>query len=356
MITNRIEKVQAQLEKNSAAFISNTASLVYLTELTHSEGYLLLFSDNFYYLTDSRYTEAAKKVINSQNVIEFSRPLDTVNKLLKRHNANMLYIEPESVSVSQFEKIKNALNGVMVLKDKKIQDKITLLREIKDDREIENIKQAQKITDNGFSYILQKIKKGVTERQIALDLEFFMRKEGSDGVSFDIIAISGKNTSMPHGVPTDKVIEDGDFVTLDFGAVVNGYHSDMTRTVAVGGVSDEQINVYNTVLKAQQAALESITAGKKCSDIDKIARDIIANAGYGQCFRHALGHGVGVEIHESPNFSPKSEKITQMGNIITVEPGIYIENKFGVRIEDMICVTENGILNFTHSPKELIIV
>lgn len=189
-----------------------------------------------------------------------------------------------------------------------------------------------------------------------LDMEFFMRAHGSEGVSFDFIVVSGKNSSLPHGVPTDKKIEKGDFVTMDFGAVVNGYHSDMTRTVAVCNVSDEQLNVYNTVLKAQEAAILKIKSGMICSDIDKVARDIINTAGYEGCFGHSLGHSVGVEIHELPVLSPSCDKPLTAGNIVTVEPGIYIENKFGVRIEDMVCVTDDGCENLTHSPKNLIII
>jgi Xaa-Pro aminopeptidase len=187
-------------------------------------------------------------------------------------------------------------------------------------------------------------------------MEFFMRRMGSEGVSFDFIVVSGKNSSLPHGVPTDKLVQVGDFLTMDFGAVVGGYHSDMTRTVAVGSASDEMRLVYDTVLKAQLESEKAIRAGAVCSDIDKIARDIIYGAGYEGCFGHGLGHSVGVEIHESPAFSPNCSAILRPGTIMTVEPGIYLENKFGVRIEDMVYVTEEGSINLTASPKHLIIV
>ena len=179
---------------------------------------------------------------------------------------------------------------------------------------------------------------------------------GSEGVSFDFIVASGKNSSMPHAVPTDKKIEAGDFVTMDFGAVINGYRSDMTRTVAVGHVTDEQTKVYNTVLKAQTAALDSIKSGMVCKDIDKIARDIIYNAGYENCFGHGLGHSVGIEIHESPCFNLRDTTLLQSGMVLTVEPGIYLENNFGVRIEDMVVVTNEGCINITKSDKKLIVL
>lgn len=183
-----------------------------------------------------------------------------------------------------------------------------------------------------------------------------MRGLGAEGVSFDFIVVSGKNSSLPHGVPTDKKIEKGDFITMDFGGIVGGYCSDMTRTVAVGGITDEQKMVYDTTLKAQLAAIDAIKAGAICGDIDKIARDIIYDAGYKGCFGHALGHSVGIDVHESPNLSPNNQSILQIGNVVTVEPGIYLENKFGVRIEDMVYVTENGCINLTNSKKELLIL
>ena len=183
-----------------------------------------------------------------------------------------------------------------------------------------------------------------------------MLSHGAEALSFETIAISGANTSKPHGVPTEKKIEDGDFVTMDYGAVVNGYHSDMTRTVAVGHVSDEQKKIYDIVLKAQLASLEILRSGLKCSDGDKAARDVITEAGYGEFFRHSTGHGVGIEIHEKPNLSPKSVTTLRTGNIVTVEPGIYIPGKFGVRIEDMALITENGCQNLTNAAKELVIL
>ena len=212
------------------------------------------------------------------------------------------------------------------------------------------------MTDETFSYILGNISAGRTEREVMLDMEFFMRRLGSEGVSFDFIVVSGKNSSMPHGVPTDKKIETGDFITMDFGAVCGGYRSDMTRTVAVGKVSDKQKEVYDTVLKAQQAAIDFIKPGVVCKEVDRVARDIISEAGYGDCFGHGLGHSVGIEIHEPPACNTVCETVMEKGIIMTVEPGIYIENDFGVRIEDMVVVTDNGCEDLTKSKKELILV
>ena len=200
------------------------------------------------------------------------------------------------------------------------------------------------------------IKPGVTEKQIALELDFYMLSHGAEAVSFETIAVTGAKSSMPHGVPDETVVKNGDFITMDFGAVCKGYHSDMTRTVAVGEVTEEQKTVYETVLKAQKNALSVLKKGLPCSEADKAARDIIDNAGYGDYFGHSTGHGVGVEIHENPTLAPKSTDILEIGDVVTVEPGIYLPGKFGVRIEDMALITENGYENLTSSPKELIIL
>ena len=185
---------------------------------------------------------------------------------------------------------------------------------------------------------------------------YLMKQYGAERVSFDLITITGSKTSLPHGVPSDDVVKSGDLFTMDFGAVYDGYHSDTTRTVAVNFATDKQREIYNIVLKAQLAVLDEVKAGKTCSEIDKIARDIITEAGYGECFGHSTGHGVGLEIHELPNVSPRGEIILEEGMVITDEPGIYLPKKFGVRIEDMLYVTEKGYNNFVSLPKELIIL
>ncbi|MBO5021761.1 MAG: aminopeptidase P family protein, partial [Clostridia bacterium] len=249
--------------------------------------------------------------------------------------------------------LRKGLDGFNILTDNALSQKILKMRSIKDEEEIKSIEKAQVLTDEAFSYILSHIKPGVRETDIALKMEFFMREHGSEGVAFDFIVVSGKNSSLPHGVPTDKKIENGDFVTMDFGGVINGYRSDMTRTVAVGSVTPKQETVYETVLKAQKAALDAIKPEVPCSLIDKTARDIITAEGFGDCFGHGLGHSVGLEIHENPACNTRDTTLLKSGMIMTVEPGIYIPDKFGVRIEDMVLITDNGYKNFTKSPKEL---
>ena len=214
----------------------------------------------------------------------------------------------------------------------------------------------EKYIEEQSKYILERINPGRTEREIMLDMEFYLRKQGSRGVAFDFIVVSGKNSSLPHGVPTDKEIEAGDFITMDFGAVVNGYCSDMTRTVAIHEVTEEQREVYNTVLEAQNKAFDMIRPGTPCIEIDQAARNHIYQRGYEGCFGHGLGHSIGVEVHESPCFNTRDHTLLQPGMILSVEPGIYLPERFGVRIEDMVHITADGFENLTASPKDLIIL
>ncbi len=227
---------------------------------------------------------------------------------------------------------------------------------MKTEDEVEKIIAAQRIAEKAFEHILGFIKPGKTEKEVRLELEYYMLSHGADDLSFETIAVAGVKTSMPHGVPGDNVIKSGDFVTMDYGALVDGYHSDMTRTVAVGDITDEQIKVYAAVLEAQLAGLNSLHNGISGVDADKAARGVIEKAGYDDCFGHGTGHGVGVEIHEAPTLSPRSKHVLKTGHVVTVEPGIYVPGKFGVRIEDMALITDDGCRILTDCPKELIVI
>ncbi len=356
MTTERVNNLRAELSAGEALLITSGPNRFYLTGFESSAGAVFLTADSADFLIDFRYVEKAKTVVRSCNVQLSQRTDSEIADLCAKHGIKKLYVEACSTSVSRAAALRSALEGVEVSDDDRFDKLIEKLRSVKSAGELELIKKAQELTDKTFSYILNNIKPGRTERDIMLDMEFYMRKLGSEGVSFDFIVVSGKNSSLPHGVPTDKPVENGDFVTMDFGAVVGGYRSDMTRTVAVGSVSDEQRRVYETVLKAQSEALNAVKAGLVCRDIDKIARDIIYSAGYEGCFGHGLGHSVGIEIHEDPAFNTRCETVLLPGTIMTVEPGIYLENQFGVRIEDMVYVTEHGCENLTHSDKNLIIL
>ena len=356
MTKQHIIEIQNNLEKDQGLIVKSGANRFYLTGFESSAGTVFITKNKAYFLIDFRYIEKAKSVVHSCEVSLSTNPLLEVKALCDKENINEVFVETYSMSISTLNSFEKALKGVTILKDDKMDKLIEQMRSIKSKAELDKIVAAQKLTDETFSYIIERIEAGRSELDVMLDMEFYMRKLGSEGVSFDFIVVSGKNSSLPHGVPTDKIIEKGDFVTMDFGSVVDGYRSDMTRTVAVGSVSEEQEKVYNTVLKAQLAALDVIKPGIVCKDVDKVARDIIYGAGYEGCFGHGLGHSLGIEVHETPAFNMVCETVTREGMIITVEPGIYLENKFGVRIEDMAYITSDGHLNLTHSKKELIIL
>ena len=251
--------------------------------------------------------------------------------------------------------MKSALN-VQLSSDNAFTKLIRSIRMVKTQDEIEKMIKAQRIAEKGFEHMLDFVKAGKTERQVQLELDYYMLSNGADELSFDTIALSGKNTSLPHGVASDKPIETGDLVLLDFGAVVQGYHSDMTRTFCVGEPTDKIRKVYEIVLNAQLAALDAVKAGISGKELDAVARDIISSAGYGDNFGHSLGHGVGMEIHEMPYASPSKDNILPENSVVTVEPGIYIENEFGIRIEDFVVVKNDGCENMTKADKQLIII
>ncbi len=346
---NRIQKLLKSVNDSEAVFISSYPNIFYYSGFKSEDAFLLISKDQRLIITDSRYTVQAKEQAAGFEVIDISCGFKNI---FSKISENRIGFEEQNVTVAQYEKYKSALGNKELFA---MQKKINAPRQVKDKDEIKKITEAERLGDEAFTYVLDKIKDGTTEKDIAFELEFYMRRHGASGSSFDTIAASGVRGAMPHGLASDKAIKSGELLTLDFGCVLDGYCSDMTRTVAVGVISDWQHEIYDIVLKAQTAALKAVLAGKQCSEIDATARKIITDAGYGKNFGHALGHSVGIEIHENPNFSPKSKDTVEIGNVITVEPGIYIDGMGGVRIEDVIAVTENGTVNITHSPKELII-
>lgn len=354
----RIEKLVNCLPYDvDAVLVTSATNMRYLSHFnSDGAGMVLVTRNKSFFITDSRYIEAAKRCENEHlDVILQKKILEQIKNLCFENKIKSLAIEKENVTLSEFERLKKELVGI-TFSDFDASEALSNLRAIKDLDEIDKITVAQQITDDAFSYIIGRIEKGRSEKELALELEVFIRKHGADNVSFNVVFVSGENSSLPHGVPTCRKICAGDFITIDFGADIDGYKSDMTRTVAIGNVSDKQSEIYNTVLNAQETALRSIKSGMPCNDIDKIARDVIVNAGYGDFFGHALGHSVGLDIHETPSFSPSCTKILEPGMILSVEPGIYIPGNFGVRIEDLVIITENGYKNLTKSNKSLIIL
>ncbi|MBQ9375464.1 MAG: aminopeptidase P family protein [Ruminococcus sp.] len=338
--------------------ITSDVNRRYFTGMKSSAGTLVVFKEQAYFIIDFRYIEKAQKLFAGNPILEVIKQeklCDQINVLLEKHNATSVAIESDRCTVAELEKFKSKLNAE-VISDSSLSDIINKLRLVKTEAEIGKITSAQRIAEKGFEHILDYIKVGRTEREIQLELDYFMLKNGAEALSFDTIALSGKNTSLPHGVPSDKKVADGEFVLLDFGAVTDGYHSDMTRTVCVGQPSDQMKKVYDIVLDAQLKAIDTAKAGMKAQDLDSVARDVIDKAGYGKLFGHSLGHGVGMEIHEAPYASPISDEMLAVNSVVTVEPGIYIPDKFGVRIEDFVVIKENGCENLTQAPKELIIL
>ncbi len=309
-----------------------------------------------YFIIDFRYYEKARAVIQDCQVILQDKLSVQLAELMKRHSLANIAIESEYMTVSEFSRFQELFSDVSFISNKQVDQAIRRMRMIKSQEELASIRAAQKITDDAFQNICSYIRPGMTEKEIACELLDYTNRHGSERPSFEFIVVSGANSSMPHGVPTDKPVESGDLITMDFGCVVDGYCSDMTRTVVVRTVSDKQKSVYDTVLKAQLAAIQAIKAGIPCKDVDTAARSVIADAGYGSCFGHNTGHSVGLEIHERPAFSIADETICEPGMVITVEPGIYLEGQFGVRIEDMAHITETGCSLLTGSSKQLIIV
>lgn len=352
----RIQRLQDELNTGEAFLIMGSASRYYLTGFMTSDGIVLITRQHAWFLTDFRYIEKAKDTVKSCEVRLSNRFLPDAAELLKNDGITAVFPDTETVSVQLYERICREIAGAEILRTDRADKLLEKMRSIKSSVELEKIRAAQQYTDATFSYILERLEEGRTERDVMLDMEFYMRRLGSEGVAFDFIVVSGKNSSLPHGVPTDKKLEKGDLITMDFGARVDGYCSDMTRTVALGSVTDEQRRVYDLVLNAQLAAIETAGPGISCREIDAVARNMINSGGYEGCFGHGLGHSVGIEIHESPCFNMRCGTLTEPGMVITVEPGIYLDGRFGVRIEDMICITETGTVNLTNSTKELIIL
>jgi Xaa-Pro aminopeptidase len=356
---SRIKRLKERLkgEKVDGILLLNDSNIRYISGFTGSESYVIISEQVSAFITDSRYTEQAAEECIDFEVIRWGRPLlglnETIRDICTKYGIKKLAFEKEHIKYGVYEELLKALPEVELISTSQVVER---LRGIKDEGEISCIRKAAQIADRAFVEILKYIKPGVTEKDIERELQYLIKKQGADDVAFGSIVASGKRSSLPHAIPSDKKIENGDFVTLDFGAMYMGYRSDMTRTVVVGEASDEQRKVYEIVKAAQAAASDAIKAGVPCKVADSAAREYIANAGYGDYFGHGLGHGLGLDIHEEPFLSPSSEKILELGNTVTVEPGIYLPNWGGVRIEDTVVVGENGIEVLTKATKSLVII
>lgn len=345
-------------EGYDAALFFDEISQRYLTGFYTTDGIVLVSAQETTLITDSRYFEAA--TIAKANGILYedvtpylftNRAFDVLAEHITKQNITSLVFDKTLLTVAQADRLVEAFPK---LKIDGISGICVEARKTKSKKEIENIKAAQQITDSAFNHILSFIKEGMTEVEVAAELEYFARKSGADGMAFETIAVSGAKSSLPHGVPSAVVLTKNSFFTMDFGAKFSGYCSDMTRTIVLGKADFEMKQVYETVLEAQKRAINSIKSGVSGITVDAAAREHIYSEGYEGCFGHSTGHSLGLEIHESPRFSTAFGEQITTGTIMTVEPGIYIPGKYGVRIEDMVLVTEDGCENLTHSPKQLI--
>ena len=329
-----------------AAILRAPESLLYISGFTGGEGTVVVSKDRLCLLTDSRYTLQAKAEAPEFEIL----PHDTSLSALLEGNGAVAY-EDAFLSVRTFSRLKETLpNRVWI----PISEALLFLRKTKDYGELSAITEAVKLADAAFAYTVSRIKSGMREFEVAALLEGYMRREAGAAPSFETICASGVRSALPHGAASEKVIEKGDFLTMDFGCLLNGYCSDMTRTVCIGPASSRQKEIYNIVLYAQTLAENAAEGGMEASELDKIARNSIENFGYGEYFGHALGHGVGLAIHEYPTVSPRSLHKIESGDVFTVEPGIYIPDFGGVRIEDMLYATPGGHAILTKTPKDLL--
>ncbi len=353
-MNERIKNTLLAADGFDAVIITETVARRYLVDFeTGDAGTLVITADDAYFIIDGRYIEAAEAAVKSAKVVLQDKLYEQVNELLG--GAKNIAVQSE-ITCRKLEAIRQKLPNVTITPCEGIDKALELMRSVKTQSEVDSIVAAQRIAEKAFDHILGFIKEGVTDLEIAAELEYYMRKNGAEGLSFETIAVSGEMSSMPHGVPTARKVRSGDFITMDYGALIAGCHSDMTRTVALGYATDKMKEVYNTVLAAQNASLAALKAGIDCKAGDKAARDVIAAAGYGDYFTHSTGHSVGYEIHEWPNLSSLSPDKLSAGNVVTVEPGIYLPGEFGVRIEDMAFITDEGCINLTNAKKELIIL
>ncbi len=335
-----------------ASLILSEQNRLYLSGVDSSDGAVLITANSAYLIVDFRYFEIAKSKANGFDVVLAERSLlDCAKGLCEKEDVTTLFIEDDYVTVSLNNKIKNVFQNVKI---DYLGSLILDMRAVKTEEEIKRIVNAQCLTDDTFTHILSFLKPGLTEKDVATEIDYYMQKNGAQCSAFKTICVSGKNSSLPHGEPTNMTLTQNSFLTMDFGAKLDGYCADMTRTVVIGKADDEMKQIYNTVLDAQISALQSIRANVLGCDVDFAARDIISKRGYGKNFGHSTGHGLGINVHESPSFSPNFKKEIKENSVLSVEPGIYIEGKYGVRIEDIVVVGANEARNLAKSDKKLI--
>lgn len=355
---NNAEKIRQKLGESGldAVLITDEKNQRYASGFAFTDGAVLICREKAFLFTDSRYIEAAEKTVSSDFELRLfgaGKPLTAlIVQALDECGVQALGGEEETLPHGMYLRYEKLLGRQLI----PCQRIFNELRASKSQEEQEYMRQAQAIAELALDDVLHIIRPGISERDIAAEITYRLLRHGGEGNSFDPIAVTGKNSSMPHGVPGDTLVQAGDFITMDFGCIKNGYCSDMTRTVAVGSASDEMQNVYDTVLRAQLAGIAAARAGVTGAEIDGAARKVISDAGYGEYFGHSFGHSLGLYIHESPAAAPSVKTPMPVGAVISAEPGIYLPGKFGVRIEDVLILRSDGCENITHAPKDLLIL
>ena len=351
-----IEKFLSLLDGEvDGLLLTSRYSRHYGAEFDIAEGVAIVTKAGCRYFTDSRYIESAENGIQGFEVLEMNREnnyIKRINDAIADFGVSKLGYEENYLTVAEYHYYADKLHAELV----PFTSKINGFRGVKEEWELDLMRKAQDITDKAFADVLPRIKAGMTELELQAELIYCLYKNGGHGLSFDPIVVSGPNTSLPHGVAGERVIQEGDFITMDFGVLYHGYCSDMTRTVALGYATEEMEKVYHTVLEAQKAGIAASKAGVPGKDIDGAARKVIADAGYGPYFGHGYGHSLGLEVHESPSPNGANSEGMPVNSVASAEPGIYLPGKFGVRIEDVVIFKEAGCEDITHSPKNLIIL
>ncbi|PZE22069.1 M24 family metallopeptidase [Paenibacillus xerothermodurans] len=356
MQETRLDRLRVVMAEQglTALLITNATNRQYITGFTGSAGYVLITEDEAFLLTDFRYMAQAPAQAAGFQVIEHApKAMETVRDLLLKHRLSNVGFEQFDMSYGSYLSTAEALQGIELIPSGGLVER---LRMVKDDRELAIMQEAADLADRTFTHILPFLKPGAVERDIALEIEIFVRKHGAASTSFDTIVASGERSALPHGVASDRVMQNNEFVKLDYGAYYKSYCSDITRTVVLGQPTDKHKEIYNIVLEAQQTALDQIKPGMTGQQADAIARDVIKRYGYYEYFGHGLGHGLGLEIHEAPRLSMHGDVVLTPGMTVTVEPGVYLPEFGGVRIEDDIVITDSGNRRLTHSSKDLIVL
>lgn len=351
---HRLERFDAKLAQSGldALLVTGQNNIYYLTNFWGTNATVFITKNRRLFLTDSRYTLIAKQSVHGFDIIESKDPLKDIVKLIEADKLETIGFDNQ-VSFAYYQGLQAIFEGYTLSPQNNFMEE---LRMIKDDKELATIRKACSISDRAFTDVLDFIKPGqTTELQVANFLDFRMREYGASGTSFESIIASGYRSAMPHGVASEKVIQSGETLTMDFGCYYKHYVSDMTRTIHIGETTDEEREIYDLVLRSNQALIDVAKAGMTRRDYDKVARDVIVEAGYGSHFTHGIGHGIGLDIHEIPYFGNSDETI-EAGMVLTDEPGVYLADKYGVRIEDDIIITESGCELITLAPKELIVL